>query len=711
MVGVVAATCDLTITGTVNPVPSSTVFAKETNPITITNVKNNGPDAAANIAVALFASDVSGTVPVASTTIASLASGGTITLNLVDPTVRNLEGGTVVYTATVDPDNLITETDETNNNKTSASKPVKYNGYKGKRYWEGGSDLTTKKIYDLNGGVVYSTQPETTAYKTVGWTSRTETWASTEFAGIPSSATIEKVWLFVSYNWDTTPGGVPNLVTTFNGNTITLGTPYTDKSNFGSYADYYYGLYSVDVTSQYSASGNTLVMTPGTGNSQALYPSTLVVIYSDPSKTRKQIIINEECDYLAYAESSYGTTTAEATAYAPFSGMTIDTTNVQSATLHSFVSGGGPNEGNLLFNSASMATNAWQGTSNTASAQVFDVKSRLTATGNEAGVQGTQSGGMLAIQQILVVEYATPPAPVADFSATPTSGNKPLNVVFTDSSSGSITTRAWEYKLHSGTTYTTFTLDGANSFSFPNAGIYDIQLNVTGPGGSNIKTRESYITVNEPVPAPVADFSADHTSGTSPLTVIFTATNTGGSVNTWDWDFGDSSTHGTTQVVTHTYTTATPQTYTVSLTATGPDYSDTETKTGYIQVGIATIEVSVGPSAVTFGTMSTSAPSTGTTQVTVTTSGGTGWSVTAADGKTTNKGHMVSGSTPLAGAFNLSNTGLTGSFQPLTSDFTDFVYGSGAGTTTKNADVKQEIAAADAPGNYAITITFTGAFS
>jgi hypothetical protein len=146
------------------------------------------------------------------------------------------------------------------------------------------------------------------------------------------------------------------------------------------------------------------------------------------------------------------------------------------------------------------------------------------------------------------------------------------------------------------------------------------------------------------------------------------------------------------------------------LKATGPDYSDTETKTGYIQVGVATIEVSVGPSSVTFGTMSTSAPSTGSTQITVTTSGGTGWSVTAADGKTPNKGHMVSGSTPLAGVFQLSNNGGT-SYSPMSAVFTDFMTGSGAGSWNKNADVKQVIATADAPGDYAITITFTGAFS
>ncbi|MDK2975079.1 MAG: hypothetical protein PWP08_1450, partial [Methanofollis sp.] len=399
---------DLTITGVVNPIPASAVFAREPNPVRVTNVKNNGPDSASNVTVAVYASDVaSGTVPVDTTTIATLASGATSTVTLTDPTIRNLEGGTVIYTAAVDPDNAIAETDEANNNKTSAAKSVKYNGYKGKGiYWEGGSNITTQHTYDLRGDVVSFTQPDS-AYKAVGWTDRTETWTTGDLP-IPAGATVEKAWLFFSYNWDQTAAGVPNLTATFNGNTIALGTPYMDMSNFGAYADYEYGLYpAVDVTSHFVRDGdNTLVTTPNDGNRNALYPSTLAVVYSDSSATRKQIFINEECDELGYSANSYGTTMEEATAYAPFTGMAIDTADVQNATLYSFVGSAGPDEGNLLFNGNTVATNAWQGTASTASAQTFDVTSLLNATGNVAGIQGTTSGGMVAIQQFLVVEYA-----------------------------------------------------------------------------------------------------------------------------------------------------------------------------------------------------------------------------------------------------------------------------------------------------------------
>jgi PKD repeat protein len=413
-----AETRDFTITGIVNTVPSSAVFARETNPVTIPNVKNTGTVNLTNISVALYARDVSSTVPINTTTIASLAAGGTTTVTLIDPTIRNLESGTVTYTAVVDPDNLITETNEANNNKSSAAKPVKYNGYKGKGlFWEGGSNITTKHTFDLLGGLLSSTQPES-AYKGVGgWGSgRTETWSASDLP-IPSGSTIEKVYLYFAYNWDQTAGGYPWLNLNFNGNTLDNGnlstgngTLYRDWSNFGAYADYEYGLCVYDVTDRFSSSGNSLVTVPYDNNNDlygkvALYPSTLVVVYQNSNETRKQIFINEECDELGFSTSSYGTTLEEATAYAPFTNMSVDVNKVTNATLYSFAGSAGPNEGNLLFNGNTLATNAWQGTSSTSNAQVFNVKNYLTSTNNEAGIQGTTSGGMDTLQQILVVEY------------------------------------------------------------------------------------------------------------------------------------------------------------------------------------------------------------------------------------------------------------------------------------------------------------------
>jgi len=580
------ATNDLTISGIVNTVPGSAVFARESNTITVIGVKNTGPAALNNISVALYASDVSGSVPVNTTTIASIASGGAATLTMIDPTIRNLEGSTVTYTAVVDPENLIPETNEANNNKNSLAKAVKYNGYKGKRYWEGGSDITTKQTYDLQGNFLYFTQPES-AYKPVGWTSRTETWTASNLP-IPSGSTVEKVWLYLAYNWDTTSGGVPKWGAAFNGYQLTGGTPYTDKSNFGGYAEYKYGLYIFDVTSQFKSAGNSLVMTSNAGNSNALYPSTLVVIYRNSNETRKQIFINEECDELGLSASSYGTTLEEATAYAPFTGMSVDVNKVASAKLYSFAGSAGPDEGNLLFNGNTVASNAWQGNPSTSSPLVFNVKNYINATGNEAGIQGTTSGGMDALQQILVVEYQKQQGtvPAAAFSASPTSGKAPLNIAFTDTSTGTPTKWQWNFG------------DGSKSFvqnpthKYSKAGVYTVSLTVKNAKGSGTVTKTDYIKV---VTKPAAAFSASPTSGKAPLTVTFTDKSTGIPA-IWKWSFGDGTT-STQQNPKHKYSKA--GIYTVSLTVKNVVGSNTATKTDYIKV--VTKPVSNFTSSVTTG--------------------------------------------------------------------------------------------------------------
>ncbi len=82
-------------------------------------------------------------------------------------------------------------------------------------------------------------------------------------------------------------------------------------------------------------------------------------------------------------------------------------------------------------------------------------------------------------------------APTAAFSAKPTSGLRPLTVTFTDSSKGNIISELWEYRLHPGSTWVTFSLNGSKTFSFTSAGIYDVRLTVSGDGGSSNETELS----------------------------------------------------------------------------------------------------------------------------------------------------------------------------------------------------------------------------
>ncbi len=88
---------------------------------------------------------------------------------------------------------------------------------------------------------------------------------------------------------------------------------------------------------------------------------------------------------------------------------------------------------------------------------------------------------------------------------------------------------------------------------------------------------------------PIADFTAAPTSGVAPLNVSF-ADSSQGSFTSWSWDFGDGST-STSRNPSHTY--ASPGTYTVNLTVSGPGGTLTKSKANFIFVSQPAITSSV----------------------------------------------------------------------------------------------------------------------
>ncbi len=86
-----------------------------------------------------------------------------------------------------------------------------------------------------------------------------------------------------------------------------------------------------------------------------------------------------------------------------------------------------------------------------------------------------------------MVPYSTP---VASFSASTTTGAAPLALNFLNASTGTITSYAWSFG--DGTTSTA----ASPSHVYAAAGVYTVSLTVTGPGGSNAKTKANYITVS-----------------------------------------------------------------------------------------------------------------------------------------------------------------------------------------------------------------------
>ena len=72
-------------------------------------------------------------------------------------------------------------------------------------------------------------------------------------------------------------------------------------------------------------------------------------------------------------------------------------------------------------------------------------------------------------------------APVAQFTGAPTKGKAPQTVDFTSTSTGSITTYAWDF----GDGTTSAVANPSKIYSM--SGTYTVALTVTGPGGSNTK--------------------------------------------------------------------------------------------------------------------------------------------------------------------------------------------------------------------------------
>jgi PKD repeat protein len=185
----------------------------------------------------------------------------------------------------------------------------------------------------------------------------------------------------------------------------------------------------------------------------------------------------------------------------------------------------------------------------------------LTATNNCGEDTETKSG---------YITVAEPP--VACFTGAPTSGCAPLEVCFTDCSTGDPTSWEWDF----GDGETDAEQNPCHTYQTP--GVYAVTLTVSNVCDSDIEEKLDYITVLGP---PTAGFSGTPQSGCRPLEVCFTDESTGDPTS-WEWDFGDGTATSTEQNPCHTYQDS--GSYTVTLTASNACGSDAEVKTDYITV-------------------------------------------------------------------------------------------------------------------------------
>lgn len=158
--------------------------------------------------------------------------------------------------------------------------------------------------------------------------------------------------------------------------------------------------------------------------------------------------------------------------------------------------------------------------------------------------------------------------PIANFIPSPTEGNAPLNVSFTDNSGGYVS--HWSWAFGDGNTAVT---NQSAWHIYTASGLYAVVLTVSNPFEVAPPSSPQIITVHRPL---IADFTESPNPGVAGIPVQFTNTSTGdGILNGWSWDFGDGYT-STEQNPQHAYQTA--GTYNVSLTITNPWGTNTTIK-------------------------------------------------------------------------------------------------------------------------------------
>lgn len=102
-------------------------------------------------------------------------------------------------------------------------------------------------------------------------------------------------------------------------------------------------------------------------------------------------------------------------------------------------------------------------------------------------------------------------------------------------------------------------------------------------GLTSWNNKSSYITIIPSSPVIITSFTGTPTSGLASLAVAFTDTSIAlpYPVTSWSWNFGDTGV-STLQNPTHTYNA--PGTYSVSLTTTNANITNSTTYAGYITV-------------------------------------------------------------------------------------------------------------------------------
>ena len=172
---------------------------------------------------------------------------------------------------------------------------------------------------------------------------------------------------------------------------------------------------------------------------------------------------------------------------------------------------------------------------------------------------------------------ATNLSPTVSLIASPSSGTVSFTVTFTATASdtdGSIVSYEWDFDGDG--TYDQNTVTTSNiSYTYTSAATYNATVRVTDDDGAiatDIVTISASTLANQP---PIVSLGAFPTSGTTPLTVDFTATafDSDGSIASYEWDYDDDGTYDQNTVTTATfsYTFTSAGTYNARVRVTDDD--------------------------------------------------------------------------------------------------------------------------------------------
>ncbi|MDG4475731.1 PilC/PilY family type IV pilus protein [Thiovibrio frasassiensis] len=223
-----------------------------------------------------------------------------------------------------------------------------------------------------------------------------------------------------------------------------------------------------------------------------------------------------------------------------------------------------------------------------------------------------QPVGYTLLEQTDIYESETV---VANFSAIPPTTTDAATVTFEDHSSGTITSRLWDF----GDTTTSTATSPDHTFTVP--GIYDVSLTVTRTTPTPVvsSAKVATITVKHDMVGVIATDlhdnpelpdastvlayfeSAVSTATTSGVTVQFSNLSQGLVTNpAYLWDFGDGDT-STLAAPAHTYTAIGD--YTVTLIVSSDEGGDTRTNSNYISIShpwVVAIDQNEGTGATTW---------------------------------------------------------------------------------------------------------------